>query len=80
MTDAARRTDVCYRCKTTCVSLYEVSMQSIMWRRTDVLGMEACAFNQVGTNATISGAALYADGDTPTRLEYSVTCTANWEC
>jgi hypothetical protein len=55
-------------------------MQSIMWRRIDVVGMEVCAVCQAGTNATISGTALYADGETPTRLEYSVTCTANWEC
>lgn len=55
-------------------------MRSTMWRRIDVTGMEACAIDQTKTGFTISGAALYADENTPVRLEYIVNCKSNWEC
>lgn len=53
-------------------------IHSVLWRRLDVVGLEACAIVYDGAGAILSGSALFAAGDTPVRFDYSVTCTADW--
>ena len=55
-------------------------MRSTMWRRIDAVGTEACSVNDNGTSRLVSGMAVYAGENSPTRIAYSVTCNDNWEC
>ncbi|QBY00501.1 aldehyde dehydrogenase family protein [Rhodophyticola sp. CCM32] len=54
--------------------------RSIMWRRIDVAGHEACSINQSGPSHVISGMAIYAAESSSVRIVYSVTCNDEWEC
>lgn len=55
-------------------------MRSTMWRRVDAVGTEACSVHDNGTFRLVSGMAVYAKENSPTRIAYSVTCNDIWEC
>ena len=56
-------------------------MRSTMWRRTDVIGTEACSFDESGSaGTTITGMTVYLAENVPVRIAYSVTCNDSWEC
>jgi len=52
--------------------------RTVLWRRIDLVGMDACAFEPSGDGYMISGAALYQDRTGPAKLEYCVRCDTDW--
>lgn len=52
--------------------------RTVMWRRIDVVGMDACAYRQSADGYSISGTALFLDGTEPAKLAYRVHCNADW--
>ena len=52
--------------------------RTLLWRRMDVEGMDACRFNTSVQGYLISGTALYLHGEKAARFEYSVSCNSDW--
>lgn len=52
--------------------------RNVLWRRTDVVGMDACRFSASDKGYLISGTALYLHGEETARFEYRVSCNSDW--
>lgn len=52
--------------------------RTIMWRRIDSEGTDACSFDLFGDNYAISGTAHYQHSSGPARLQYKVSFNADW--
>ncbi len=52
--------------------------RTVLWRRIDVEGMDACSFAQRGDDCEISGTALFLDGKQTAKFDYRVSCTSDW--
>ncbi len=50
----------------------------VVWRRLDVEGMDACAFDPDRSGHILSGAALCVEDAEPARFEYRVSCDSDW--
>ncbi|WP_306260025.1 putative glycolipid-binding domain-containing protein [Pararhizobium sp. IMCC21322] len=57
---------------------YEQFPRTILWRRVDVDGMDACSYEPSGDGFLISGTALYQERDDPAKFEYEVNCNSDW--
>jgi hypothetical protein len=53
-------------------------MASILWRRIDFPGHDACRLLRDGTGWILDGVAVFADRAGATHLKYRVTCDATW--
>jgi len=53
-------------------------LRTVLWRRLDVDGMDACSFGQCEDGYEISGSALYLDGKRAIKLDYRVSCNSDW--
>jgi len=52
--------------------------QSILWRRLDVPGHDACALRRVASGWRVDGTALFALDAHPCHLTYEVECDVDW--
>jgi uncharacterized protein len=52
--------------------------QSILWRRLDVPGHDACALRRVASGWRLDGTALFALDAHPCHLTYEVECDVDW--
>lgn len=55
-----------------------MSEDSILWRRLDTPGHDACRLTRTGDSWQIDGAAVFRDETGPARLSYNVTCDRAW--
>jgi len=53
-------------------------VRSIIWRRLDSPGHDACRLEEHGSGWRLDGAAVVRLGGRPARLTYSATCDASW--
>jgi hypothetical protein len=53
-------------------------MASILWRRLDRPGHDACRLERRGTGWRLEGSAVFLEGDAPARLRYRLTADASW--
>jgi uncharacterized protein len=53
--------------------------QTILWRRLDSPGHDACALSTVGDRWRLSGTALFALEEQPCLLNYVVECDQSWQ-
>jgi hypothetical protein len=51
---------------------------SVLWRRLDTPGHEACRVSLQGFHWRLSGTAVFAHEREPCRLDYAVTCDSEW--
>ena len=51
---------------------------TVLWRRLDLPGHEACRVAALAAGWQISGAAVFADGQQACRLDYVITCDSLW--
>jgi hypothetical protein len=51
---------------------------SMLWRRIDIPGHDACRLEQKGDGWSLEGAAVFLHGDGPAHLFYAVQCDAAW--
>jgi hypothetical protein len=52
---------------------------SILWRRLDVPGHDACALEETGEGWRLHGSAAFLEAGTPASLSYEVFCDAAWK-
>ena len=52
--------------------------ETILWRRLDLPGHEVASLEALDEGWRLSGTALFAHEDAPCRLDYAVTCGAEW--
>jgi hypothetical protein len=52
--------------------------QSILWRRLDVPGHDACRLEQGEAGWKLAGAAVFEENGLPACLRYEVECAGNW--
>jgi hypothetical protein len=52
--------------------------RSILWRRLDSPGHDACRLEQHGSGWRVDGTAVFRSGGRPARLTYVATCDASW--
>lgn len=52
--------------------------RTVLWRRIDVEGMDACSFVQRDDGYEVSGTAVYLDGIRPAKFDYWVHCNSDW--
>ncbi|HEX3695697.1 MAG TPA: putative glycolipid-binding domain-containing protein [Polyangia bacterium] len=55
-----------------------MTVGSILWRRLDSPGHDACRIEQHGSGWQIDGAAVFGLGGRPARLTYAATCDVSW--
>ncbi|BCG70619.1 hypothetical protein MesoLj113a_17770 [Mesorhizobium sp. 113-1-2] len=55
-----------------------VTTASILWRRLDVEGHDACLLSQADGGHSLEGQAIFAQDDKPCCLAYAVICDAGW--
>jgi hypothetical protein len=53
-------------------------MRTMLWRRLDTPGHESVRMTLDGDQRRLSGTAVFADEKGPCRLDYVVTCDAQW--
>lgn len=51
---------------------------SVLWRRLDNPGHDACWLVETGDGFAIEGSAVFGDGVVPARLNYRVACDGAW--
>jgi hypothetical protein len=51
----------------------------ILWRRLDLPGHEAAALRPIHDGWRLSGVAVLVESNRPCRLEYAITCDAEWQ-
>lgn len=56
----------------------EPARNEVLWRRINLAGMERCTLEATPAGHRISGTALFADGDRPVEIRYSVALDAAW--
>jgi hypothetical protein len=52
--------------------------QSILWRRLDTPGHDACRLDQTADGWLLQGTAVFLEQGEPARLSYEVACDAAW--
>ena len=52
--------------------------QTIIWKRIDWPGHEACRLYQAGAEWCLEGMAVFLSDDGPCRLSYSISCDSSW--
>jgi len=55
-----------------------MSASTILWRRLDVIGHDACRLIQRDSGWGLEGAATYRQDGTPACLAYRITCDRDW--
>jgi hypothetical protein len=55
-----------------------MSVASILWKRLDRLGHDACTIARRDTGWRLCGSAVFRQGGAPARLAYKVVCDAAW--
>ena len=55
-----------------------MTVASILWRRLDTPGHDACRLESVGEGWRLDGAAVFWQEGSPARLTYRVACGADW--
>jgi hypothetical protein len=55
-----------------------LTIASILWRRLDTPGHDACRLDQGDTGWTLDGAAVFSENGVPSRLIYQVSCDLAW--
>ncbi len=55
-----------------------MTVGSILWRRLDSPGHDACRFEQHGSGWQVDGTAVFRLGGRPARLTYAATCDVSW--
>jgi len=55
-----------------------VTAASILWRRLDIPGHDACCVTENDVGAQLDGAAAFLQGGAPVQLTYSVACDRTW--
>jgi hypothetical protein len=53
-------------------------MTSILWRRLDTPGHDACLLEQTSSGARLQGTAVFLHEEGAARLHYEVTCDPSW--
>lgn len=53
-------------------------MASVLWRRLDNPGHDACRLQQRDSGWTLDGTAVFRENDLPARLTYQVACDLAW--
>lgn len=56
----------------------EQLLRTVLWRRTDIEGMDACSFEGPNSGYLISGTAFFQDQRGPSKISYQVLCNADW--
>lgn len=56
-----------------------MASESILWRRLDVPGHDACALEETGEGWRLHGAAAFLHEGVPACLDYEVFCDAAWK-
>ncbi|TQV81961.1 putative glycolipid-binding domain-containing protein [Denitrobaculum tricleocarpae] len=56
----------------------EQPLRTVLWRRLDIEGMDACSFERSAGGYLISGTALFQDHSGPALITYQVSCNADW--
>jgi hypothetical protein len=51
---------------------------SVLWRRLDIPGHDACRLEESGAGWRIEGTAVFRHDGLPARLDYHVTCDPGW--
>jgi uncharacterized protein len=52
--------------------------QTILWKRIDWPGHEACSLYQAGAEWRLEGMAVFLSDDGPCRLSYAISCDSSW--
>jgi len=52
--------------------------QSILWRRLDTPGHDACVLWTTRDGGHLAGTAVFLEGGHPCQLRYEVVCDAEW--
>lgn len=55
-----------------------MATRTILWRRLDTPGHDACRLEQTGGGARLDGAAVFRHEGVPARLAYQLACDAGW--
>jgi hypothetical protein len=55
-----------------------MAVTSILWRRLDVPGHDACRLEQVGDGWRLEGTTVFVHDEGPARLGYRVACDRHW--
>jgi hypothetical protein len=55
-----------------------MTVASILWNRLDTPGHDACRLIETPAGWELEGTAVFDQGGTPARLDYSVACDASW--
>ena len=55
-----------------------MTVESILWRRLDAPGHDACRLEPVADGWRLDGAAVFRHEGAPARLAYRVSCDAEW--
>ncbi|HLU46601.1 MAG TPA: putative glycolipid-binding domain-containing protein [Planctomycetota bacterium] len=53
-------------------------VHTILWRRLDLPGHDACRFLETADGFRVEGTAVFREGDGPALLSYEVECDADW--
>lgn len=53
--------------------------ESILWRRLDAPGHDACTMTQTANGWLIHGTAAFSEAGAPVHLTYTVACNTRWE-
>lgn len=54
------------------------TVASVLWRRLDVPGHDACRLEVTPEGWTVAGTALFRHGNLPAQLDYRVSCDSEW--
>lgn len=52
--------------------------RTVMWRRIDCEGMDACSYDATDNGYIIVGTAIFLEGLEPAKFEYKVSCNSDW--
>src|SRR5215510_1999069 len=55
-----------------------MTVASILWKRLDGAGHDACRLDHAEDGWQLDGAAVFARGGDPARLDYTVGCDVAW--
>lgn len=50
----------------------------VLWRRLDRTGCESARLFSLGASFRLAGTAVFVEGESPCRLDYSVSCDRDW--
>jgi hypothetical protein len=53
-------------------------VETILWRRLDAPGHDACGLFKTGDGWRVEGAAVFLEREVPVRLVYQVNCDSTW--